>query len=200
MSNSAYDSKLAIPNKLLKEDGTITDLTGQEVGAQVDAYRLKPAIPDKVLNADGTYSKLSDIIGGGNIDLYVIVDELPATGDLQKIYLVPNGSGGFDEYRWTGTKWDPIGMLEFDLTDYSTTEQMNAAIATSLQAAKDYADSVAGDASSDANAYTDNAISASETTVKAYADTVASTAQTNANSYTDTAIQQAITNELGGDF
>ena len=62
---SDLDYKKAIPNRLLQEDGTITDLQGNPIGKASDAFSLAPALPNKVLNADGSYSKLSDIIGGG---------------------------------------------------------------------------------------------------------------------------------------
>lgn len=140
------DSKSALPNKLLQDDGTVTDITGAPVSSTVDAYDSKPALPNKFLNPDGTYSTLNEIIASMvDTSIYVIVDELPQDGDLQKIYLVPDGKGGFAEYHWTGTKWDPVGMLEFDLTDYSTTAQVEAKIATALDQAKAYTDAKIGD-------------------------------------------------------
>ena len=141
MDDNILNTKPALPNKLLQDDGTVTDITGKEVINSIDAYNKKPALPNKFLNPDGTYSTLNEIIASMvDTSIYVIVDELPAEGNPQKIYLVPDGKGGFIEYHWTGTKWDPIGMVEFDITKYSTTEQMNHAIATALQNAKDYTD------------------------------------------------------------
>lgn len=114
-----YDSKVSLPNKLLQKDGTITDITGKAVVNSVEAYKSKPALPNKFLNPDGTYSTLNEIISGMiDTDLFIIVDELPESGDEQKIYLVPNGEGGFIEYHWTGDTWDPIGTIEIDLSDY----------------------------------------------------------------------------------
>ena len=119
--DNILDSKNALPNKLIQEDGTITDITGQEVISSVDAYKNKPALPNKFLNPDGTYSTLNEIIASMvDTSIYVLVDELPEEGDPQKIYIVPNGDGSFNEYRWTGTNWDNIGMIEFDLTNYYT--------------------------------------------------------------------------------
>ena len=143
--NFILNSKVALPNKLLQDDGSITDITGAPVSEMVDAYASKPALPNKFLNPDGSYSTLNEIIASMvDTSIYVIVDELPQDGDPQKIYLVPDGKGGFIEYRWTGSKWDPIGMLEFDLTNYDTRAQVEAKIAVALAEAK---------------AYTDNAIS-----------------------------------------
>ena len=138
------DSKQALPNKLLQTDGTVTDISGNVVVNGDDTWNAKPALPNKWLNPDGTYSTLNEIIAGiVDTDIYVIVDELPAEGNQQKIYLVPDDKGGFVEYHWTGAKWDPIGMLEFDLSNYSTTQEMMNAIEAAgvltLNSAKSYA-------------------------------------------------------------
>lgn len=66
MEEIAYDLSKAIPNKVLQEDGSITDLSGNPVVSSSDAYRLAKAIPNKVLMPDGSYAKLTEIIGGGS--------------------------------------------------------------------------------------------------------------------------------------
>lgn len=144
-SNFVLDSKPALPNKLLQDDGTITDITGAPVESSVEAYNAKQALPNKFLNPDGTYSTLNEIIASMvDTSIYVIVDELPQEGNPQKIYLVPDGKGGFIEYHWTGTKWDPVGMVEFDISNYSTTQEMMNAIEAAgiltLNSAKAYTD------------------------------------------------------------
>ena len=48
------NSKLAIPNKFLQKDGTVTDLTGSSVINSTIEYDSKPAIPNKFLNPDGS--------------------------------------------------------------------------------------------------------------------------------------------------
>ena len=141
----SYDYKKSLPNKLVQEDGSITDITGAAVVDATDAYKSKPALPNKFLNPDGSYSTLNEIIASMvDTSIYVIVDELPQEGNTQKIYLVPDGKGGFIEYHWTGTKWDPVGMLEFDISDYSTTQEMTNAIEAAgvltLNSAKTYTD------------------------------------------------------------
>ena len=111
----SLEDKVSLPNKLLQSDGTITDITGKTVTEAIDAYKNKPALPNKFLNPDGTYSTLNEIIGSMiDTDLFIIVNELPASGDEQKIYLLPDGDGGFIEYHWTGTTWDIIGSINND--------------------------------------------------------------------------------------
>ena len=169
-TNFVLDGKVALPNKLLQSDGSITDITGKPVTASVESYDNKPALPNKFLNPDGTYSTLNEIIASMvDTSLFVIVDELPASGNEEKIYLVPDGKDGFVEYHWTGTKWDPVGMIEFDITKYSTTQEMMNAIEAAgvltLNSAKSYADSVGVNAVTSANEYTDTAIQTSITNV-----------------------------------
>lgn len=139
------DSKKGLPNKLLQADGSVTDIQGNTVVNADKAWDSKPALPNKWLNPDGTYSTLNEIIASMvDTSIYVIVDELPTEGDPQKIYLVSDGKGGFVEYHWTGTKWDPIGMVEFDISKYSTTQEMMNAIEAAgiltLNSAKTYTD------------------------------------------------------------
>jgi len=139
------DSKKGLPNKLLQADGSITDMLGNAVVNGDKSWEAKPAIPNKFLNPDGTYSTLNEILSGAiDTDIFVVVDELPATGDEQKIYLVPDGKGGFVEYHWTGSSWDAIGSLDIDLSNYSTTQEMMNAIEAAgiltLNSAKAYTD------------------------------------------------------------
>lgn len=51
-----------------------------------------------------------------------VVQTLPATGDADKIYLVPKTSAGtqnvYDEYIYTNNAWEKIGDTEVDLSNY----------------------------------------------------------------------------------
>ena len=199
------DSKKGLPNKLLQADGSVTDIQGNVVVNADAAWDSKPALPNKWLNPDGTYSTLNEIIASVvDTGIYVIVDELPAEGDPQKIYLVSDGKGGFVEYHWTGTKWDPIGMIEFDISNYSTTQEMMNAIEAAgvltLNSAKTYADGKAGTAEQNAKDYADTVAGTAESNAKDYADSVGTGAITSANQYTDTAIQTSITNALNRSY
>lgn len=214
------DSKKGLPNKLLQADGSVTDIQGNTVVNADKAWDSKPALPNKWLNPDGTYSTLNEIIASMvDTSIYVIVDELPQEGNPQKIYLVPDGKGGFVEYHWTGTKWDPIGTVEIDLSNYSTTQEMMNAIEAAgvltLNSAKTYAEGQASTAEANAKSYADGKASTAEQNAKDYADTVAGTAESNAKDYadgvgtsatasakqyTDTAIQTSIINVLNESY
>lgn len=113
MSERAYNMKSALPNKVLDEDGNTTDLFGNAVTPTSEAYKNKPSLPNKWLNPDGTYSTLTEIIAGAiDTDVFVMVDELPEEGNPKKIYLVPDGEGGFNEYHYIDGKWDPVGTID----------------------------------------------------------------------------------------
>lgn len=151
----SYDMKSGLPNKMINDNGTVTDLLGKTVANPIPSWESKPALPNKWLNPDGTYSTLKEIITEAvDTDIFVIVDELPEQGEPSKIYLVPNGDGHFIEYLWVNNKWDAVGMIEFDLSKYSTTDEMNQAILVALNTAKEYADSKLREA----KAYTDEQI------------------------------------------
>lgn len=145
MAYTDYELKSALPNKSYNEDGTTTDLLGNVVQNPVPEYENKQSLPNKWLNPDGSYSTLLELISGAiDTEIFVVVEELPETGEPNKIYLVPNEKGELDEFCWVNNEWDTIGMLEFDLSQYSTTDEMNAAILAALNTAKAYADALFG--------------------------------------------------------
>lgn len=130
------DYKKALPNKMIDENGKVTDIQGNEATNPVSVYEGMPSLPNKFLNPDGSYSTLNEILAGiVDNDLFVVVQELPETGLENKIYLVPNGKGTFDEYHYHNGKWDPIGTL--DISNLATSEDVQNA----LKEAKSYTDS-----------------------------------------------------------
>lgn len=117
MNEDAYENKRALPNKMLNEDGSVTDLFGNPVVPTNEAYKKRSALPNKWLNADGTYSTLQEILGGAiDTDIFIVVEELPQTGEENKIYLVPDGEGGFNEYHYIDGKWDPVGTIDMGIS------------------------------------------------------------------------------------
>ena len=199
------DSKKGLPNKLLQADGSVTDMVGNTVINPDEGWDSKPALPNKWLNPDGTYSTLNEIIASMvDTSIYVIVDELPAEGNAQKIYLLSDGKGGFVEYHWTGEKWDPVGMIEFDISEYSTTQEMMNAIEAAgvltLNSAKTYAEGQASTAEQNAKDYADEKAGTAEQNAKAYTDSGDASILQSAQKYTDTAIQTSITNTLNKSY
>ena len=140
MNQAIFESKQALPNKLLQADGTVTDLAGNPVVGATDVYENKSALPNKWINPDGSYSTLAEIVASMvDTDLFIVVDTLPATGETNKIYLLAQDNK-FIEYIWVNNKWDPVGMVEFDLTNYYTKSEVTSLISASLQSANNYTD------------------------------------------------------------
>lgn len=125
---TTYELSKALPNKWLNPDGSITDMQGNIISpaseSMVKVYNNSKAVVNKFTDSDGeakTYAQIS-------LELFIPVETLPDVGEKNKIYLVPGKNGTFDEYYWTGKKWDMLGSVSMNLSDYPTFEQMNAAI------------------------------------------------------------------------
>ena len=128
----AYELSKALPNKWLNPDGSITDGQGNIISPANEAnaivYQNSKSVINKFIDIDGqtkTYEQIS-------MDLFEPVDVLPETGEKNKIYLVPAKNGTFDEYYWAEDRWELMGNVAIDLSNYPTFDQMNAAIDTAV--------------------------------------------------------------------
>ena len=128
--DQAYELSKALPNKWLNPDGSITDGQGNIISpattTMAEVYKTSKSIVNKFIDVDGetkTYEQIS-------MDLFVPVDELPEVGEKNKIYLVPADNGTFDEYYWVVDqgKWEELGNVSLDLSNYPTIDQMDKAI------------------------------------------------------------------------
>lgn len=128
--DQVYEMSKSLPNKWLNPDGSITDGQGNiispasEIGKEV--YKSSKSFVNKFVDTDGeskTYEQIS-------MDIFVPVDKLPETGEKNKIYLVPAENGTFNEYYWIvdQNKWEELGNVSLNLSNYPTFDQMNAAI------------------------------------------------------------------------
>lgn len=128
--NQVYELSKAIPNKWLNPDGSITDGQGNIIspGSEMMAglYKNSKSQVNKYIDTDGETKTQAQI----SMELFVPVDKLPEIGEKNKIYLVPASDGTFDEYYWvvSESKWEVLGNVRIDLSNYPTTEQMNQAI------------------------------------------------------------------------
>ena len=131
----------SMPNKLLNKDGSITDFQGNIIlpadDSRAEAYRLSKAIANKFLNSDEEIKTYAEI----SVQLFTIVDTLPTEGEKNKIYLVPSENGMFDEYFWNdNNKWDKIGEVTIDLSNYPNKQEVADAIAANSTADREYTD------------------------------------------------------------
>lgn len=88
-----------------------------------------------------TYSKseVNDLLNAIKTIQIVVVESLPAVGQGNVIYLMSHSHGTgdiYDEYVWVSStsSYEKIGNTDIDLSAYSTTAEMNAAIASALAA------------------------------------------------------------------
>ena len=131
----------SMPNKLLNKDGSITDFQGNIIlpadDSRAEAYRLSKAIANKFLNSNDEIKTYAEI----SVQLFTIVDVLPVEGEKNKIYLVPSENGMFDEYFWNdNNKWDKIGEVTIDLSNYPNKQEVADAIAANSTADREYTD------------------------------------------------------------
>jgi hypothetical protein len=94
-------------------------------------FNAKPLADALGADIDNVETKVHQIEEQLNsIYLIDVVDELPAVGEPNMIYLVPtkDGSGNnmFDEYLWVDGAWEWITTKQPDLTPYATVEFVNA--------------------------------------------------------------------------
>lgn len=125
-----YELSKALPNKWLNPDGSITDGQGNIISpantSMAEVYKTSKSQVNKYIDTDGETKTQAQI----SADIFIPVDKLPETGEKDKIYLVPAEDGTFDEYYWVvdQNKWEVLGNVRLDLSDYPTIEQMNEAI------------------------------------------------------------------------
>lgn len=87
-----------------------------------------------------TYTKeeVNSIVGNIQTLNLEIVQELPQTGDTNKIYLVPRQIGQtdniYDEYVYVNNKWECIGSTQADLNNYYTKGESDAKYVTKTEA------------------------------------------------------------------
>lgn len=117
-----------------------TTLAGDELIPIVQNGANKSTTVNKVIEGLATEQWVTDAIAdaGGKV---LVVTELPAKGNPNTIYMVPNESSRandvYDEYIWMVTTektgWEFLGNkhVEVDLTDYYNKEQVDDAIEAS---------------------------------------------------------------------
>ncbi len=126
-------------------EGTVTNGTNLPTGAAVKSfvegkgYQTAADVAGILSAADyATESYVTTAIGNANHLQAVEVATLPATGETNKLYLVPDdgGKSNKDMYIWdaTNSKFVLCGNTEVDLTGYVTESQLSVATAAQIQA------------------------------------------------------------------
>lgn len=82
-----------------------------------------------------TKQEVADLIGQISSISFEVVDQLPATGESNKIYLVPKTPGSqdsYNEYVYINSGWERIGSTDIDLSQYATLDQVTSQISTAV--------------------------------------------------------------------
>jgi hypothetical protein len=126
-------------------EGTLTNGSNLPTGAAVKAFvegkGYQTAADVAGILSDGDYateSYVNTAIGNANHLQATKVATLPATGQANVLYLVPDdgGKSNKDMYIWdaTGSKFVLVGNTEVDLTGYAQESQFSVATTAQVQA------------------------------------------------------------------
>jgi len=115
-----------------------------EINAAVEAndavtlQQLESIVPEYIAGTNITIKDNGDgtkTIEAADIELFEVVDELPADGYPNLIYLVvsegDDGNNIFDEYAWIDEAWEHLGSVsaDTDFTDYYMKSEINEQMA-----------------------------------------------------------------------
>lgn len=118
-----YNDLMGKPDLNLKLDKNFSALPEQ----------TNPLLTDVlVLNRGTTVQKvtLGSLLAQVNSEIFEIVSVLPATGVVNKIYLVPSSNpetqNVLEEFIWVNNAWEKIGAVSADLSNYFTKTEINS--------------------------------------------------------------------------
>ncbi len=143
-ANDALESQLGTA-AAANAEGTLTNGSNLPTGAAVKAFvegkGYQTAADVAGILSDGDYateSYVNTAIGNANHLQATKVATLPATGQANVLYLVPDdgGKSNKDMYIWdaTGSKFVLVGNTEVDLTGYAQESQFSVATTAQVQA------------------------------------------------------------------
>ena len=123
--NAEYELIITLTNGSIYTSPVLKGPKGDSV--EYDDTELREEIDDRYTKAE--VDNMISIIPKFAI---AVVNELPVSDiSTTTVYLVPNNSGEtsnlYDEYIYT-TQWEKLGTQTVDLSNYPTTNEMNAAI------------------------------------------------------------------------
>lgn len=135
---SNYYTKSEVDNLI---DGIRAQIPTSLAQLSNDATGFITASVDNLVNyytKTETYTReeVNALIGQIATISFEVVDVLPQTGEVNKIYLVPSTEGqpqnGYDEYIYVNESWEKIGSTDIDLSQYATIEYVNQQISTAV--------------------------------------------------------------------
>lgn len=121
---------------VVQESGTGTDkvMSQKAVTELLEALAKAIELKQEKLTAGKGISIEGGVISSTlDTNPFVVVSSLPATGDSEKIYLVPaekQEEGNLtDEWIWNNGQWERLGSAKVDLTAYAKKADVDAALA-----------------------------------------------------------------------
>jgi hypothetical protein len=143
-----------------------------EIGFETDTGQFKIGDNSTAWDDLPYFKNIEDL--GGNLDDYILLEQKGAA----------NGVATLDESNLVPTAQIP--------TSIARSTDVGNLVANTVSDLEEYADFAAGNALSDAEDYTDNAVSNAVSTLETYADLAAGNALADANDYTDNAVANLI--------
>ena len=164
---------------MLQRRGTATQwananptLGSGEIGFETDTGQFKMGDNSTAWDDLPYFKNIEDL--GGNLDDYILLEQKGAA----------NGVASLD-----GSNLIPTAQIP---TSIARSTDVGNLVANTVSDLEEYADFAAGNALSDAEDYTDNAVSNAVSTLETYADLAAGNALSDANEYTDNALTNLI--------
>lgn len=118
----------------IQKNGTNVQTFTANASSDVTANITVPTAVSDLTNDSG-YQTASDVTSAINSAIsgitgisFEIVQQLPATGDAGKIYLLSNGGSGtdiYDEYIYYNNAWEKIGSTAADFTNVAYYDSVN---------------------------------------------------------------------------
>jgi hypothetical protein len=165
--------------RMLQRRGTATQwananptLGSGEIGFETDTGQFKMGDNSTAWDDLPYFKNIEDL--GGNLDDYILLEQKGAA----------NGVASLD-----GSNLIPTAQIP---TSIARSTDVGNLVANTVSDLEEYADFAAGNALSDAEDYTDNAVSNAVSTLETYADLAAGNALSDANEYTDNALTNLI--------
>ena len=128
-TSGKYSDLSGLPDLTTKLDKDFSALPNQ----------ASPLLEDVlVINRGTTVQKttLGNLLAQVNNEIFVVVATLPATGVVNKIYLVPKttpeGQNAYDEYIWVNSAWEKLGTIALDLSNFFNKTETNGLLATKV--------------------------------------------------------------------
>lgn len=142
---AAVKTALAGKADLSALDGyTTPDAVATAITSALANYATNAGVQTAIATALANYmtaSEVNDAIVKAVVKAsgirFEAVETLPEAGEVNVIYLVPNGQAGSnvkDEYMWIDGKWEVLGSTEADLDGYWSKEELTVMTADELKA------------------------------------------------------------------